>query len=56
MGVPPAATGVAAPVEAAVPEALARWEGVLDEVVVRALTARDTVEETLALVRAARPG
>jgi alkanesulfonate monooxygenase SsuD/methylene tetrahydromethanopterin reductase-like flavin-dependent oxidoreductase (luciferase family) len=55
MGVPPAATGVAAPVEAAVPGALARWEGVVDEVVVRALTAGDTVEETLALLRAARP-
>ena len=37
------------------PEALARWEGVLDEVVVRALTARDTVEETLALFCAAWP-
>jgi alkanesulfonate monooxygenase SsuD/methylene tetrahydromethanopterin reductase-like flavin-dependent oxidoreductase (luciferase family) len=56
MGVPPGATAVAAPTEAAVPEALARWERALDDVVVRAITARDTVEETLAVVRAARPG
>ena len=55
MGVPPGATAVAAATAAAVPEALARWERVLDDVVVRAITARDTVEETLALVRAARP-
>ena len=48
MGVPAVATAVAAPIEDAVPEALARWERVLDEVVVRAITARDTVEETLA--------
>ena len=55
MGVPPGATAVAASTGAAVPEALARWERVLDDVVVRAITARDTVEETLALLRAARP-
>ena len=55
MGVPPAATGVGAPSASAVPDELARWEGVLDEVVVRAITPRDTVEETLALLRAARP-
>jgi len=56
MGVPPSATPVAAATGAAVPDALARWERVLDDVVIRAITARDTVDETLALVRAARPG
>ena len=55
MGVPVSATGVAAASEIDVPEALARWERALDDVVVRAITAHDTVDETLALVRAARP-
>jgi alkanesulfonate monooxygenase SsuD/methylene tetrahydromethanopterin reductase-like flavin-dependent oxidoreductase (luciferase family) len=55
MGAPPATTAVAAATDAAVPEALARWEPAVDDVVVRALTERDTVDETLALVRAARP-
>jgi alkanesulfonate monooxygenase SsuD/methylene tetrahydromethanopterin reductase-like flavin-dependent oxidoreductase (luciferase family) len=55
MGVAPSATGVAAGTAAAVPGALARWERVLDDVVVRAITASDTVDETVALVRAARP-
>jgi alkanesulfonate monooxygenase SsuD/methylene tetrahydromethanopterin reductase-like flavin-dependent oxidoreductase (luciferase family) len=56
MGVPPSATAVAATTAAEVPPALARWEHVLDDVVVRAITASDTAEETLVLVRAARPG
>jgi alkanesulfonate monooxygenase SsuD/methylene tetrahydromethanopterin reductase-like flavin-dependent oxidoreductase (luciferase family) len=55
MGAPPSATAVAARTAAEVPDALARWERVLDDVVVRAITASDTVDETLALVRAARP-
>ncbi len=55
MGVPASRTAVAAASETAVPEALAPWERALDEVVVRAITARDTLDETLALVRAARP-
>jgi hypothetical protein len=55
MGVPPTATAVAAVTATDVPDALAPWERALDEVVVRAVTARDTVDETLALVRAARP-
>jgi alkanesulfonate monooxygenase SsuD/methylene tetrahydromethanopterin reductase-like flavin-dependent oxidoreductase (luciferase family) len=56
VGVPPVATAVAADGDAAVPAALARWEDAVDEVVVRAITARDTVDEMLALIRAARPG
>ncbi len=55
MGVSPVATAVAAATDLAVPEALARWERAVDDVVVRAITERDTVDETLALLRAARP-
>jgi alkanesulfonate monooxygenase SsuD/methylene tetrahydromethanopterin reductase-like flavin-dependent oxidoreductase (luciferase family) len=55
MGAPPSATAVAAPTATAVPDALAPWERTLDDVVVRAITARDTLDETLALVRAAQP-
>ena len=56
MGVTPATTSVAAATGAAVPEALARWEPAIDDLVVRAITERDTVDETLAVLRAARPG
>jgi alkanesulfonate monooxygenase SsuD/methylene tetrahydromethanopterin reductase-like flavin-dependent oxidoreductase (luciferase family) len=55
MGVPPVATAVAAPAAAAVPEALARWDGAVDEVVVRAIAAGDAVDDTLAVLGAARP-
>lgn len=34
---------------------LRAWDGVLDEIVVRAITANDTVDETLELVRAGAP-
>jgi hypothetical protein len=34
---------------------VAAWQGAVDEVVFRAITAKDTAEETLALVRAAAP-
>ena len=56
MGVKPADTAIAALRPDAVPGALARWNGVIDEVVVRAITANDTVEEHRALLRAAKPG
>ena len=55
MGVPPIATAVAAATEVAVSDALARWKHTVDDVVVRAIVEQDTIEETLALVRAARP-
>src|SRR3989442_2838683 len=55
MGVKPEATAVVAETPAEVARALARWEGVIDEVVLRALPADDGVESTLALVRAAKP-
>jgi alkanesulfonate monooxygenase SsuD/methylene tetrahydromethanopterin reductase-like flavin-dependent oxidoreductase (luciferase family) len=55
MGVPPVATAVAAATEADVPAGLAAWTGAVDDVVVRAITERDTVEEALALLHAAQP-
>ncbi len=55
MGVDPADTGIAAATADAVGPALAKWQGVLDELVIRAITAQDTVDEHLALVRAAKP-
>lgn len=55
MGVDPADTAVAAATADAVAPALAKWQGVLDELVIRAITAKETVEENLALVRAAKP-
>ncbi|HEU5323019.1 MAG TPA: LLM class flavin-dependent oxidoreductase, partial [Methylomirabilota bacterium] len=55
MGVKPLDTAIAAQRPEDVAAALARWRGAVDEVVLRAVTARDTVEETLALLRAARP-
>jgi len=55
MGVKPEATAVVADAPAEVARALARWDGVLDEIVLRALPADEGVESTLALIRAARP-
>jgi alkanesulfonate monooxygenase SsuD/methylene tetrahydromethanopterin reductase-like flavin-dependent oxidoreductase (luciferase family) len=55
MGVKPVDTGVVAATAAAVAPAVARWTGALDHVVVRAITATDSLEEHLALVRAAKP-
>ena len=55
MGVKPVETAIAAETPEAIAPALARWQGVVDEVVLRAITGADTVEETVALVRAARP-
>jgi alkanesulfonate monooxygenase SsuD/methylene tetrahydromethanopterin reductase-like flavin-dependent oxidoreductase (luciferase family) len=55
MGVKPVDTAISATEAAAVPAQLARWRGAVDEVVLRAITAKDTVEDNLALLRAARP-
>lgn len=55
MGVKPEATAIAATTAADVPPALAAWRSTVDEVVVRAITAQDTVDDHLALVRAAGP-
>ena len=55
MGVKPEATAIVADTPAEVARALARWDGAIDEVVLRALPADDGVESTLALLRAAKP-
>jgi alkanesulfonate monooxygenase SsuD/methylene tetrahydromethanopterin reductase-like flavin-dependent oxidoreductase (luciferase family) len=55
MGLKPETTAIAAHTPQEIAPALARWWGAVDEVVLRAITAKDTVDENLALVRAARP-
>jgi alkanesulfonate monooxygenase SsuD/methylene tetrahydromethanopterin reductase-like flavin-dependent oxidoreductase (luciferase family) len=55
MGVKPVDTAIAAQSPPAIPPALAKWQGVVDEIVVRAITGQDTVEDTLALIQAAQP-
>ena len=55
MGLKPEETAIAAPTPEAVQQGLAQWRGVVDQVIIRAITAKDTVEENLALVRAAAP-
>lgn len=54
MGVKPIDTTIFAETPAALRAAIARWEGAVDELVLRAITPADTTDETLALVRAAR--
>jgi alkanesulfonate monooxygenase SsuD/methylene tetrahydromethanopterin reductase-like flavin-dependent oxidoreductase (luciferase family) len=56
MGLKPEETAVAAAHPEAVAVGLRAWEGAVDEAVVRAITATDSAEEHLALVRAAKPG
>jgi alkanesulfonate monooxygenase SsuD/methylene tetrahydromethanopterin reductase-like flavin-dependent oxidoreductase (luciferase family) len=55
MGVKPVDTCIAAHNPGAISTALGKWQGVVDEVVLRAITGDDTVEENLALLRAAKP-
>jgi alkanesulfonate monooxygenase SsuD/methylene tetrahydromethanopterin reductase-like flavin-dependent oxidoreductase (luciferase family) len=55
MGVKPIETAIAVDKPGEVRPALERWRGAVDEVVLRAVTANDTTDETLALVRAAKP-
>jgi hypothetical protein len=55
MGVKPIDTTIFAETPAALRAAIARWDGVVDELVLRAITPADTIDETLALVRAAKP-
>lgn len=54
MGAPLESVGVAAPIEE-IPARLAAYDSVLDEAIVRALPALDSVESTLALAQAAAP-
>src|SRR5881296_3299276 len=55
MGVKPVDTAIAGQTPADIRAGLAKWKGAVDEVVLRAITGQDTVDETLALVRAAKP-
>lgn len=55
MGVAPLEAGIRGQSADEIRQGLARWDGVLDEVVVRSITPNDTLEETLTLVRAAAP-
>ena len=55
MGVKPVETAIAAETPDAIAPALAAWRGAVDEVVLRAITAKDTVDENMALLRAAKP-
>jgi alkanesulfonate monooxygenase SsuD/methylene tetrahydromethanopterin reductase-like flavin-dependent oxidoreductase (luciferase family) len=55
MGVKPVETAIATDTPAQVSAAVARWRGVVDEVVFRGITGRDTTEENLVLLRAAKP-
>src|SRR5262249_12445306 len=55
MGVKPVETAIGVSTPDAVRPALAAWQGAVDEVVLRAITAKDTVEENLTLIRAAKP-
>jgi alkanesulfonate monooxygenase SsuD/methylene tetrahydromethanopterin reductase-like flavin-dependent oxidoreductase (luciferase family) len=52
MGVKPAATGVAASSAADIKAGLAAWEGAVDEIVLRAIVANDTLDDHLTLLRA----
>jgi len=54
MGVKPVETAIGVQTADAVAPAMGAWRGAVDEVVLRAITAKDTVDESLALVRAAR--
>ena len=54
-GVKPIDTAIAVQSPSAIATALERWQGAVDEVVLRAITANDTLEENLALVRGAKP-
>src|SRR6266446_2826049 len=49
MGVKPVETCIAAQQAEEIPRALAKWDGAVDEVVLRAITAEDTIAENTAL-------
>ncbi|HTD26345.1 MAG TPA: hypothetical protein VK649_05190, partial [Candidatus Elarobacter sp.] len=52
MGVKPVETAIAASSAGALAAALANWQGAVDEIVLRAITGTDTIDENLALLRA----
>ncbi|HKV43112.1 MAG TPA: LLM class flavin-dependent oxidoreductase [bacterium] len=51
----PVETAIAAQSPDAIRPALLKWEGAVDEIVLRAITGQDTVEENIALLEAAKP-
>ena len=55
MGVKPVDTCIGAQKAGEISAALGQWQGVVDEVVLRAITGDDTIEESLTLLRAAKP-
>jgi alkanesulfonate monooxygenase SsuD/methylene tetrahydromethanopterin reductase-like flavin-dependent oxidoreductase (luciferase family) len=55
MGVKPIETTIAVATPEDVRKAIAKWDGAVDQLIFRAIVAADTVDENLALVRAARP-
>jgi hypothetical protein len=54
-GLPALQTGIVVNTEKELKSALDAWDGMVDEVVVRAITASDSLDETMALVQAASP-
>jgi alkanesulfonate monooxygenase SsuD/methylene tetrahydromethanopterin reductase-like flavin-dependent oxidoreductase (luciferase family) len=56
MGVSAFNASISGKTEASLQEQLARWDGVVDEVVVRAIAENDTAHEIVELVEAVRPG
>jgi hypothetical protein len=55
MGFKQVDTAIAVQGPGAIRSALEPWRGAVDEVVLRAVTASDGLEETVALVQAAKP-
>ena len=55
MKLKPVETAIAVESPDALRPALTRWQGAVDEVVLRAITDKDTIEEVIALLRAAKP-
>jgi alkanesulfonate monooxygenase SsuD/methylene tetrahydromethanopterin reductase-like flavin-dependent oxidoreductase (luciferase family) len=55
MGLKPVETAIAAQNRDDVQRGLAPWSGVVDHIIVRSITAKDTVDEHVALVKAAAP-
>ncbi len=54
-GVKPVDTAIAGQTPADIRAGLEKWKGAVDEIVLRSITGNDTIDETLTLVRAAKP-
>ncbi len=55
MGVKPVDTAIAGQTPADIRAGLEKWKGAVDEIVLRSITGNDTIDETLTLLRAAKP-